>query len=151
MKIAVLGATGRTGSLVLAEALSRGHQITALARNPSMPGRSDVDTVEGDIGDPNALIRVFEGADAMISPIGARCRAVDLHTLLATNSIHAMTATGVKRFVGVSVGGLDVPGDRKGPRDRFIGVLARTLAGAASDDREREYQAWQASDRRGRY
>ncbi|MHA7304709.1 NAD(P)-dependent oxidoreductase [Arthrobacter sp. TMN-49] len=145
MKIAVLGATGRTGSLVLAEALSRGHQVTALARNPGVLGHSDVNAVEGDIGDLSALGRVFEGADAVISAIGARGRTSDLHTLLATNSVKAMTATGVKRFVGVSVGGLDVPGDQKGPRDRFIGFLARTSAGASSADREREYLAWQAS------
>ena len=33
MKIALLGATGRTGRLVLNEATARGHHITALARN----------------------------------------------------------------------------------------------------------------------
>lgn len=35
MGILILGATGRTGSLVLLEALQRGHAVTALVRNPS--------------------------------------------------------------------------------------------------------------------
>jgi nucleoside-diphosphate-sugar epimerase len=35
MQILILGATGRTGSLVLLEALRRGHNVTALVRNPS--------------------------------------------------------------------------------------------------------------------
>ena len=37
MKIALIGATGFVGSKVLAEALQRGHQVTALARNPARP------------------------------------------------------------------------------------------------------------------
>lgn len=33
MKIAIIGATGFVGSEVLKEALNRGHQVTAVARN----------------------------------------------------------------------------------------------------------------------
>lgn len=35
MPILILGATGRTGSLILLEALRRGHKVTALVRTPS--------------------------------------------------------------------------------------------------------------------
>lgn len=35
MRVLILGATGRTGTLVLLEALRRGHAVTALVRNPS--------------------------------------------------------------------------------------------------------------------
>ena len=34
MKIAVFGATGGTGSVIVKQALERGHVITAFARNP---------------------------------------------------------------------------------------------------------------------
>lgn len=34
MQILILGATGRTGTLILLEALRRGHNVTALVRNP---------------------------------------------------------------------------------------------------------------------
>ncbi|WAR27758.1 hypothetical protein MAR_013462 [Mya arenaria] len=34
MRLAVLGATGRTGILVVREALARGHEVTAVVRNP---------------------------------------------------------------------------------------------------------------------
>ncbi|WP_175265057.1 NmrA family NAD(P)-binding protein [Lacticaseibacillus nasuensis] len=33
MKIAVIGATGRAGSAIVAEALARGHQVVAVVRN----------------------------------------------------------------------------------------------------------------------
>lgn len=146
MRIAILGSTGRTGTLVLSEAVARGHQVTALVRAPgSLQNHRAVTMVEGDIYDPDALARTIDGTQAVISAVGARGRTKDLHTMLARNTITAMNSAGVERFVGVSVGGLDIPGDRKGPRDRAIGALARTLAGAASADRDREYQAWQAS------
>ena len=34
MKIAVIGATGFVGSAILQEALQRGHEVTAIVRNP---------------------------------------------------------------------------------------------------------------------
>ena len=34
MKIALIGATGFVGSALLKEPLSRGHQVTAIVRNP---------------------------------------------------------------------------------------------------------------------
>ena len=34
MKIAHFGATGNAGSRIVAEALRRGHEVTAIARNP---------------------------------------------------------------------------------------------------------------------
>jgi len=34
MKIAVLGATGPSGIQVVKEALARGHEVTAVVRNP---------------------------------------------------------------------------------------------------------------------
>ncbi|TFD67757.1 NAD(P)-dependent oxidoreductase [Cryobacterium ruanii] len=145
MKIALLGATGLTGRLVLREATARGHHINALARNGASLPEDGVAVHEGDICDLDAVTRVVQGADAVISAVGARGRDSNLHTLLAQNTTTAMRTMGVTRFVGISVGGLDVPGDRKGPRDRFIGALARTLAGGASEDRRREYEIWQAS------
>lgn len=57
MQILLLGATGRTGLLVLKEALNRNHTITALVRNPKTlqnneiianhPNRSNLTTVPG--------------------------------------------------------------------------------------------------------
>ena len=35
MKIAVIGATGFVGSAILQEALDRGHDVTAIVRNPA--------------------------------------------------------------------------------------------------------------------
>ena len=41
MKIALIGATGNVGQRITAEAVSRGHQVTAIARNIGGLGASD--------------------------------------------------------------------------------------------------------------
>jgi putative NADH-flavin reductase len=131
---------------VIAEAKSRGHEVTALARNPEPLQGEGVEVITGDIRDGRALGEVIDGAGVVISAVGARGRDRELHTVLAQNTIPVMTDKRVSRFVGISVGGLNVPGDRKGARDKLIGALARTLAGAATADRRRELEAWQASN-----
>lgn len=48
MRIFLLGASGRTGSLVLAEALSRGHTVTALVRRPdSLSAQTGLEIIAG--------------------------------------------------------------------------------------------------------
>ncbi len=49
-QILLIGATGRTGKLVLDEALTRGHLVTALVRKPnsSLPQHANLITVTGD-------------------------------------------------------------------------------------------------------
>ncbi len=41
MKIAIIGATGFVGTAVLNEALHRGHEVTAIARNADKDHRKD--------------------------------------------------------------------------------------------------------------
>lgn len=48
MHFLLLGASGRTGRLVLDEALTRGHQVTALVRSPTaLPLRENLTIVQG--------------------------------------------------------------------------------------------------------
>ncbi|NBW51477.1 MAG: NAD-dependent epimerase/dehydratase family protein, partial [Betaproteobacteria bacterium] len=49
MKIALIGATGFVGTPLLAELLSRGHQVTVLARNPAkLPAQPGLTVVAAD-------------------------------------------------------------------------------------------------------
>jgi putative NADH-flavin reductase len=48
MRILIIGASGRTGTLVVSEALDRGHKVTALVRNPSsLPSRENLTIIKG--------------------------------------------------------------------------------------------------------
>jgi uncharacterized protein len=68
MKIALIGATGFVGSQVLAEALQRGHQVTALVRDPvKLAARPHLKAVKIDATDPAAVADAAAGHDALVS------------------------------------------------------------------------------------
>lgn len=66
--IAIIGATGRVGSQLLAEALRRGHTVTAIARKASAsPAQAGVTAKDVDVLDATALQQAVAGADAVFS------------------------------------------------------------------------------------
>jgi uncharacterized protein len=70
MKIALIGASGNAGSRILKELSSRGHDVTAIARDPTkiatLPG---VTPAAGDIGDAATLTALLSGHDVVISSV----------------------------------------------------------------------------------
>ena len=140
----MLGATGRTGALVVAELLRRGHSITAVVRDAAR-APAGVTAVVGDAADPAALSRALQGADAVVSALGPTGKDPDLHQRVAAALVPAMTAAGVRRFIGVSGAGVDAPGDRKRPRDKVISALLRRFGGSAIPDKAGEMAAFRDS------
>lgn len=71
MKITVFGAAGEVGSRVVAEALSRGHQVTAVVRNEAQFGKlpKAASANAADVGDANEVARLMAGQDLAISAI----------------------------------------------------------------------------------
>lgn len=68
MKLLVLGATGRTGKLVLETALQKGCQVTCLARNIARINPQDgLTCMEGNCEDPEHLKNAITGCDAVIN------------------------------------------------------------------------------------
>ena len=106
MKITVFGATGGIGGQVVRQALSAGHEVTAVVRDAA---RFDVGhpaleiaTVPG-LTDSEALRPLLEGRDAAISGVGPRGRNDGPVASSATGGIlRAMEVSGVRRFVAVS-------------------------------------------------
>lgn len=148
MKIAVLGATGRTGRPLVTELVRRGHEVSVLVRNPDrLPPDAAVRVVVGDSRDPKAITALLEGANAVVSALGPTAKEPTLHQETTKVLIDAMRAAGVTRFVGISGAGIDVPGDRKSRRDKVISWLVRRLGGAVPADKAADYELWAASDR----
>jgi hypothetical protein len=70
MKIAVIGASGNAGSRITAELARRGHQVTAIARNPErITAPANVTPTKGDVMDQPGLARLVTGHDAAISSV----------------------------------------------------------------------------------
>ncbi|CAA9336730.1 MAG: hypothetical protein AVDCRST_MAG07-2499 [uncultured Frankineae bacterium] len=144
MRIAVLGGTGATGRLLLQELVDRGHDVVALRRDAGS-GPPQVRWVTGDARDAGALRQLVAGSDAVVSALGPRRGDATLHRDMTPLLVTAMREAGVRRFVGVSGAGIDVPGDRKSRRDRVISALVRRLGGEAVRDKALEREAWVAS------
>src|SRR5690348_5145931 len=70
MKIAVVGASGRAGSRIVAELSRRGHSVTAIARNPDkIASLPTVTAKKGDAHDQAALAALLSGHDVAITSI----------------------------------------------------------------------------------
>src|SRR5207247_1472615 len=75
-RIAVIGSTGRTGKLVLAEGLRRGYALTAFTRRPAeLAGIDDLSAVaEGDGRRSGDVRRAGQGQDAVSSIVAPQGR-----------------------------------------------------------------------------
>ncbi|MGK5641053.1 NAD(P)-dependent oxidoreductase [Streptomyces sp. URMC 126] len=71
-KIALFGANGTIGSRVLREALDRGHQVTAVVRDPAKltQEHENLTVTTGDVLDPASVAAVAQGQDVVVSAVG---------------------------------------------------------------------------------
>lgn len=136
MRLTIFAATGGIGRQLLEQAIGRGHRVTAVVRSPQALGAatSTVRAVQADLSkpDPGALAAAIAGADAVLSGLGPRSRREHGIVSRGTRAIvDAMTETGVRRIVVVSVAGIitiPTPGRPHPPkRDPGAGPLLRYL------------------------
>ena len=111
MKIAVFGATGGTGRSLVEQALERGHEVSAVARDPAaFPYSSDRLTVlRGNALDADSVEGAVEGQDAVLSALGTgfHLRRTTLYSQGTEKMVGAMQKQGVGRLVVVSTAGLN--------------------------------------------
>ena len=103
-RIAVLGGSGRLGRLLLEKAVDAGHEVNALARNPSrIPPRSGVNVIAGDGANAADVAGTIAGTEAVLMTLGhARGSPKDILARSAENVIGAMREHGVSRLVNVT-------------------------------------------------
>lgn len=73
MKVVLFAATGQAGRTILSELISRGHRVTAIARNldklpEQLPGA--VKRVRDDLSCAERIAEIIAGADAVVSAFG---------------------------------------------------------------------------------
>lgn len=78
-KIVIFGGSGMIGQRAVREALSRGHEVTAVVRNPSKVTEEHPSlTVQGaDVTDAAAVEKIITGADAVISTVSPRTPGIE--------------------------------------------------------------------------
>lgn len=110
MKIALIGATGFVGTQVLKELVSRGHQVTAIARNIANIDVSSalVTPKAADVMHAGEVASAVAGHDAVISTYNAGWTNPNIYNdfLAGAKAIHAgVKQAGVKRFLTVGGAG----------------------------------------------
>jgi putative NADH-flavin reductase len=150
MKIAVVGATGRTGRQVVEQALARGDDVIAVARHPeTLPQRgADVAVAASDVLDRGALAGALAGADAVVSAlgIGASRQPTTVYSDGTANILHAMDTHQITKLAVISA----VPAGPRaelpfGQRRVAIPVLERFF-GTSYDDMRRMETLLRGSD-----
>ncbi|WP_367295828.1 NAD(P)-dependent oxidoreductase [Levilactobacillus yonginensis] len=124
MKITIIGATGMAGSALVAEALKRGHQVTALARsaeklatlptNPNLTTRA-VDAFAVAAAD-------LQAADVVIDAFATAPAQSYLHVDLAARLVHILRETTTPRLVFILGAGSLFTGD---DRHLFVNDIAK--------------------------
>lgn len=101
--VLLIGATGFVGSAVLNELVSRGHKVTAVVRNIEKLAKSDlVDAVKEDVANVDAIAKLAEGKDAIISAYNPGWTNPDIATLITENYpkiLEAAKKSGVERLL----------------------------------------------------
>ena len=73
MNIAIFGASGATGTLLTQRCLAAGHHVSALVRTPGrFTLRDQIHVVQGSPFDISSVRQTIEGADAVLSALGAK-------------------------------------------------------------------------------
>ncbi|WP_224240697.1 NAD(P)-dependent oxidoreductase [Hyalangium gracile] len=143
-QVLVIGATGRTGLLIVEQALARGFAVTVLARRPEVLGelQSRVSVVQGDVLDRAAVSRAVAGKEAVLCALGpGRDSPPTLCSEGTQNLVSAMEAQGVRRLVCIT-------GALIGHPEKCLGWLYREMRmaqGSALQDRQRQEQLIQGS------
>ncbi len=111
MKIMLIGGTGKTGKQIIKQALERGHEVTALVRNPKKIKIRDPNlvVVEGNVLVPETLERTFTGHDIVISALGHKKFFIKT-TILSRGTQHiirAMQKNQIHRFICITSLGIN--------------------------------------------
>ncbi len=148
MRVAIFGATGRTGQRLVEEALGRDFEVSALARDPEKlgGGRGRLVVVHGDVLDPGPVQTVVTGADAVLVALGhTKTSTGDIQEKGTKNIVDAMRAHGVRRVVSLTGAGVRDPEDRPKLLDKLIVSVLRRVQPEVLRDAERHAEVLRSS------
>ncbi|MEC7949210.1 MAG: NAD(P)-binding oxidoreductase [Myxococcota bacterium] len=142
MRVLVVGASGRTGRLVVQEARAAGHRVRALARSLEPEAADDLEILRADVCAPGVAERAVAGMDAVVvvlsmvrtsdSPWSRITTPRDLHSQAADRLVTACEAAGVRRYVSVSAHGVGASRSRAGWA--FLALVHSSNIGVAYDN-----------------
>ncbi|MEU5409933.1 NAD(P)-dependent oxidoreductase [Nocardia asteroides] len=109
MRIAVFGAGGAVGSRVVAEALARGHEVTAVARR-AIAVPTGVRLLIGDASDPEQVEKLSAGQDLVIAATRPAPGSESELPVVAAAMLAGVARSGTRLLVVGGAATLVVPG-----------------------------------------
>jgi putative NADH-flavin reductase len=111
VKVALYGATGKSGSRILKELVSRGHQVIAIVRNPAKLRQPAPGVVikQDDLSDSTKIAAAVDGAEAVISAYAPPQDDIDALVRVTERQVEALNhGSNVRLIVVGGAGGLNV-------------------------------------------
>ncbi|MEL6699947.1 MAG: SDR family oxidoreductase [Bacteroidota bacterium] len=111
-KIALLGATGQTGSILLEKALERGYTVKALVRNTHKITitHERLHIIQGDVLNLHDVEKLIQDTTVVVSLFGHVKDSPEwLQTNGTKNIVSAMQKEGIHKIISLSGGGLPFP------------------------------------------
>jgi putative NADH-flavin reductase len=136
IKIALIGATGRTGGLVAEQAIQRGHRVVAYVRRLGALRESEgLRMVVGELFDSEHLQSALSDVDAVICCLGTRQhKPVDLMRKNLPPIVQAMKSAGRTRLILLSAYGV---GETARTASLVARILYKTMFRSIFHDKER--------------
>lgn len=150
MKLTVLGATGGTGQELARQAVAAGHEVTAIVRRPDAIAAASpqLRVVRGDLLDPQWTGEGIDGAEAVLSAIGATSRGpTTLYSAATTAVLRAMGNVGVRRILVVTAAPAGPDDQEPGFTKVVVFPILWHFFGGSYEDMRRMEQILAASDR----
>ncbi|SDM29057.1 hypothetical protein SAMN05661010_03853 [Modicisalibacter muralis] len=112
MRITVFGAAGNMGSRIVAEALSRGHEVSAVLRDPTRSHEllAAATIRVGDAANAESVAELSAGQDVVIGATRPAPGNEGEHAMTAKALLAGVTQAGVRLLLVGGAGGLSVPG-----------------------------------------
>lgn len=125
MKVAILGASGKSGKFILRKFLESGHNVKVLVRNPNslleFNKYQNLELIKGDALNENDIHKIIIDTDVVISALGHKSDSPpDLQTRSIEMVIRVMRHYGMKRIICLTGSGVFLDGDRPTLIDRIL-------------------------------
>lgn len=147
MKIAIFGATGKTGIEVVKQALENGFQVTAFVRDPLRLSieNKDLTVIKGDVSDSAGVSETIKNQDVVVCVLGTGndLKKTTIRTTGTINLISGMKKNNVKRLIVMTAMGI---GESWSDLSLFNRFFFATLLKNSRNDHEKQEAAVKESN-----
>ncbi len=151
-KIALFGATGKTGKEFLTKALEADYIVQALVRDPEKLAieHGNLKVMKGDVLNESDVMKTVEGTDMVVSLFGHVKGSPEwLQTNGTKNILEAMNAQNIEKIISLSGGGLPFP-EKDDPKfmDKAIRFIMKIAVPKVLNDAIAHAEVLEKSDKK---